>query len=393
MKKLIISILVLLIAVWLGLQFGHDPGRVMIAMHGKIYSMTVMTAIILLIIVLFIIYVVYKLLHGSNLVSYKFQRWMNNRKKRKTRRNINRGLIELTEGNWKNAEHCLINSAKASDTPVINYLAAARAAHEQGAYQRRDDYLRQAHLVANNAEVAVSLTQAELQMSHQQFEQALATLSHLHEIVPQHTYVLKLLKKIYIELNEWQGLLDILPELRKNKVGKVLELDQLESQAYQILLTEAKKESTQVRVQTLWQQLPKRLHNDPDLVTHYVDCLLSFHQDQVAETLLQTTLKKIWDDRLVRLYGLINSDAPDRQLALAENWLKQQQHDAELLLCLGRIAKRCQLWGKARSYFEDSVRYQPRAIAYRELADLLDQLNEKTLAYNNYRLGLQLIEG
>ena len=69
-----------------------------------------------------------------------------------------------------------------------------------------------------SADVAVGLTQAELQLAHQQYEQALATLMHVRSLSPKHNYVLKLLKKLYENLGEWKKLEEILPDLRRRKV-------------------------------------------------------------------------------------------------------------------------------------------------------------------------------
>ena len=69
-----------------------------------------------------------------------------------------------------------------------------------------------------SADVAVSLTQAELQLADHQLEQALATLKHLRSVAPKHTYVLRLLRRLYEQLGDWEHLRELLPELRRRKV-------------------------------------------------------------------------------------------------------------------------------------------------------------------------------
>ena len=126
-------------------------------------------------------------------------------------------MIELSEGRWRQAERDLLRYVEHSDTPLLNYLAAARAGQQQHAYERRDEYLHLAQSSMPSADVAVALTQAELQLAHQQHEQALATLTRLRAIAPRHTYALRLLVRVYQRLEEWEELRKLLARGEKEK--------------------------------------------------------------------------------------------------------------------------------------------------------------------------------
>ena len=43
-------------------------------------------------------------------------------------------------------------------------------------------------------------------------------MQHLREMSPKHPYVLQQLQKLYSEMNEWQGVQDVLPDLKKRHV-------------------------------------------------------------------------------------------------------------------------------------------------------------------------------
>ena len=88
------------------------------------------------------------------------------------------GLTKVIEGDWKQAEKLVIKSAKHSDAPLLNYLAAAEAAQGQGDASQRDEYLKLAAEVDGQS-LAVALTRAKLQYRQQQFEQAVATLQDI----------------------------------------------------------------------------------------------------------------------------------------------------------------------------------------------------------------------
>lgn len=78
----------------------------------------------------------------------------------------------------------------------------------------------------------------------------------------------------------------------------------------------------------------------------------------------------------------------NRQLVIAGAWLKMYGQQPELLLTLGRLCMRVQLWGKARDYFEKCLALGPDAEASLEYGKLLEQLDEPNAAMQKYRDGL-----
>ena len=76
----------------------------------------------------------------------------------------------------------------------------------------------------------------------------------------------------------------------------------------------------------------------------------------------------------------------------AEAWLEQHPSDPNLLLALGRLCRRQQLWGKARSYLEASLSVWASAIAHIELARLLTALEESEAAQRHFEAAASEIE-
>lgn len=388
MKKLIIYFLLLLAAIWVGLKIHKDPGYVLINYQQWSVETTLWFAILALLILFLIFYLLIRLWRGSTVISNRFNNWLEQRRNRKAIKLTNQGLCQLAEGDWRAAEKNLIRGADHSDTPLINYLAAANAAQHQEHYEDRDSYLREAHLGTPQAEVAIGLTQAQLQFDAKQWELALATLRHLNQIAPHHSYVLKLLKRVYLELQDWQSLQELLPELRKQKVLKPKDLHKLEQQVYLALMNAAVKSGSVELINSTWQNIPEIWRKDPMILAAYSDYLIKNKEDDKAEILLRDALKKNWNELLVLRYGLVHSENPMKQLATAENWLKDHSNDAELLLCLGRICIHNRLLDKAKHYLKSSIQIGPRAASYRELGQLLEQMHETDAALEAYRKGL-----
>jgi HemY protein len=123
----------------------------------------------------------------------------------------------------------------------------------------------------------------------------------------------------------------------------------------------------------------------------YCEALHRLGADDEAESLLRKALKQGYDARLVRLYGQLRSKDSAKQLQLAEGWLQQQPKDPLLLLSLGRLCLSCELWGKARDYFEASLLLQPDAENCAELARLLARLGDVGRSNQLLQQGLELM--
>ena len=316
--------------------------------------------------------------------------WKNNREAKRARNSMANGLMDLAAGNWKSAEQKLLKHVDSADKPLLNYLAAAHAAQQQGATEKRDSYLQLAHQSMPSADIAVTLTQAELQLSNQQMEQALATLMHLRQIAPTNGHVLKLLKDLYMQLGDWSNLLQLLPDLHKREVISRGELDDLELRAHIEMMRQTAAGQNQEDLDAVWRNTPKRLRNNSDIVLIYARYLLDNQAEERAEHLLMDALSNRWDERLIELYGMLHKINPARQLSRAEALLSQHRQSPALLLALAHICLRDKLWGKARSYLEASIGAKPSPEAHLELGTLLEQMGEKELAMVNLRAGLEL---
>lgn len=390
--RLLFSILFVLgIAIGLTLFAQRDPGYVQLSYADWSAESSLILFLLAAIAAFFLFYAALRLLSGAWHLPRRLGYWKRRRRNIRSHSRTNRGLIALAEGNWTKAERLLSRSARASDTPLINYLGAARAAQKQGQEKRRDQYLSQAYQSMPEAELAVGLTQVEVQLSQGQAELALASLRHLRSIAPNHSYVLYLLKKLYEKLESWDDLYQLLPELRRHHVLNADEIDALEKRIHRVRLSAA-GDSIE-HLQQVWEQMPKSLRHQPDLILDYTSQLKQLGGDEQAENQLRSYLKKSWDPQLIRLYGQVRGEDLEQQLAIAEQWLKQHEHHPELLLTCARLCLYNKLWGKARSYLEASLGAEVRAETCCELGNLLHQLGEKESAAAYFRQGLELSSG
>lgn len=320
----------------------------------------------------------------------RLKNWHKKRMTRRARRALTRGLIESAEGQWESAEKHLLRLANHSESPLLHYLAGARAAQFQGAHERRDHYLQLAHQSMPSADIAVALTQAELQLNHRQLEQALATLNHLRTLAPKHRYVLKLLVSLYEELKDWPQLSELIPSLRQQKVFDSQSLFELERRVQLELMAQAALSDNPGSLRSFWAGQSRTLQTDPAMLAAYVAYNQGRDTGNEMELLVRDFLKEDWDETLAHAYAGLEVDDPLKLLTQAEHWLNQRPRDPVLLLTLGRLALRGRLWGKARSYLEASLGLKETPEGWQELGALLEHLHEPDAAKEAYRKGLSL---
>jgi len=389
---LVIIVLALLLGTGLAFGLQYDLGYIRVSFGNYLVETNFWVGLALLValvvLTVMLIGLVRRLRNGTSMMSG----WIARGKERRARRRTTRGLLALAEGNWPRAKKMLTSSASNADTPLINYLAAAQASFECGDHEAVDDLLRKAFESTPGSSMAVGITQAQLQLAGNRVEQALATLLRLRKQSPHHSFVLKLLKTAYLRLEDWRELAKLLPELRKYNILVPAELDDLERKTWHNLLEKAagkcRKEQASNPAASLdsltdlWDQLPSSMRRDERTIFNYTSLLADLGDEGQAEILLRKVLRNHWSDKLINLYGRVESQAPDEQLLLAEQWLKDRPNNAELLLALGRLSLRNELWGKAREYFETSLKLQRKRETLAELSRLNAHMGHNTTSMN-----------
>lgn len=391
MFKLIVGILSLAVVVLAAILFVQkDPGFVLVKYGDFSVETSLAFGILAVAIATLLIHFIFRVLMSIWNLPGAVKRQSKSRRYDKSRRLLNQGLIDLAEGRFDQAESNLVKLVEYSESPLVHYLAAARAAQLQGKHDERDSYLKAAHEARPEAEMAIGVTQAELQLAHQQLEQSLATLTHLRGIAPRHNHVLRLLARVYFELEDWQSLVELLPDIRKKKLLKESILKNMEGKSYRGFLAAAK--GNQQALEKAWTKIPKASQTDADLILYYIKLSnRASSNSSSVEQLIIKSLDQKWDNRLVEAYGLFKAIDPNQQLRRTEKWLGDYAKNEYLLLALGRICIRARLWGKAQSYLEASIGVNAMAASCLVLAKLLgDQLQENDKASQYYKKGLQL---
>lgn len=384
MKLGLIVVLVLLASAFAAHFLLSDPGYVVISFRGYVVEMSVPVLAGLAMALVFIVWLIRKIIVAPRRLGEAAGRYRAARSGEK----LTKGLIAVAEGNLARGEKMLARAASTSDSPLFNYLQAARAAHLQGHDDRRDEWLRLAFKETPEAANAVLLTQAEFQLDRGQHEQALATLRRVEEDSRNHAQALALLARLYYKLEDWDALAASLPRLRKNAQIKAETLDKWTVRIHR----EALNKAADIEVlDSTWKAIGRKHRADLGVLQAYYEGLMRVGRHDRAEKELAGALKSEWRGPLVRLFGLVESGDTTKQLKRAEGWLRQHADDPDLLLAAARLCLRNELWGKARSYLETVISLRPTPEAYREYGSLLNRLGEADAAAAAYREGLGMV--
>lgn len=388
MKYLLILLIALGIAAWVGLGLHHDPGMIIITLAGWRVDVPLWLGGMILVLAYIAIQVVLRIIKSIFRGTQFLANLSTSLKAQRAKKLTKKGLIALAEGNWAVAERELSHGAQGSFLPWLNYLSAAKAAQELGKDDKRDEYLSQAQKSMPETETAVLLTQAELQYRHHQYQQSLTTLNRLQQKAPNHPCTLKLLQQVYCQLQDWDNLQKLMPKLKQYHVLASSGYKTLEQIMYRELLLQ--KENNVESMEIFWETIPKDLRSNGELAYIYAKALIKQGQSTDAEVILRTALKHEWQEKLIRLYGHLSHPSPQKLLNLAENWISSHAESPGLLLTLGRLCEKQQLWGKAQRYLEASLSLEPHPETYAQLGSLLEKMNKPEMGAQYFKKGLLL---
>lgn len=387
MKLLIWLLFILGGAVALSLVAGSNDGYVLLVQPPYRMELSLNLLVILLVLG-------FASLHGTlRLVQYtlRLPETVRNYKRAQRQKEAHAALLEglhaLVEGRYGKAGKAAARALELGEDAGLSALVAARAAHQLKHVAQRDFYLGEAERLAPEAGVARLLTQAELLLDQRQYAQALLPLQQLEKIEPHHAPALKLQLKAHQRLGHWEQVLGVLDQLDKRGAIEPVHQQQVQSHAHLQLL----QRHTGNREELLahWKKIPASHRLQTQLARVAARCFLDAGDGATAAQIVEMSLTKQWDGTLAALYGDCAGEEPLRQLQQAESWLQSHHGDAGLLLSLGNLCLRQELWGKAQSYLEASLSVQPGSAAHLALARLLERMGNQEEACRHYRQSLE----
>lgn len=380
---LFIVILLALLAAALAPLFKSDPGLVQVHMFGW----TVETSVLVLVIAVLLVWLLASLLARIWRLPGETARRLS---EQRALAQLEKGLLALTEGDWRTAEKALEKSASAEGKNTARYLAAAQAADGRDEAERANWYLEQAEGGGRRQRFIVALARAKILCGNARYAEAVPLLEELERRRKRHPQVLQLLADCYRETGDWDGVQRIMPALRKTGVVDEAEGEELSLQAAVSKLRQPDKLDS---LKAAWQSLNRSTQRIPEVVRAYADRAIDLGGQELTEEVLRTSLKREWNSALLIPYGDPGAADTAKRLKQCEKWLKLHPEDAMLHLALGRLCASEQLWGKAREHMIRSLELDPSTGGYDSLGQLLERLGELETAMACFRNALRMSQG
>lgn len=368
----------------------NDPGYVLIGFGHWSLETSLTVFAVALVIGFFLLYNFFRLLGVLIRMPAQISKRRRNIKFNRSQEALIAGLFDAADGNWERAEKVLIKHATHSGAPLLHYLTAARAAQSRGALDKRDEYLQKAAEQSSDSSITVGLTQAELHMSEQQFEQALEALGKLHSINPGHARVLKMMHQAYQHLGDWEGLSKLLPSLQQHKVLMEAEVKLLETETFSRLLKQAVAQGNQDAVKSCWESVPDHIKVIPGIANIYFAGMIAVGGGVEVEAAMMKQLSRHWDDTLLVLVSNIDSPDTAKQLQSLEQWLAVSPGNAILLRALGKLALKAGQMEKAEQYLLKSLHIEASVATYQLLGELMFAQGDKDQACDYFKRGMEL---
>lgn len=343
MLRFLLWVLLLLgLGTVLGYLMRTDPGYILVAYDRYAIETSLWVGVVGLLGFVFIIALGRIVWRG--IVSLK-PNW-----RRRGVRQLEQGILAFFELRLGRAKRLLRRGEAHSPLPWVNQLLLARIAQAEDDHPTVARWLEKATREHPHLELPSGLLLVLSAYESHQLDLALAHCKRLEKHHPNNPFVVRLLRDIYVQLEDWPALLELQPRLIKAGRRK--------SEAWQQKMIHGLvangQEGLAERLKHWWQQLTTAQQSDLELRYHYCWSLSQTDSAKAAETLLEKMLKQQYDSRLVLLYSALDT-VPKHRLMVAEKLAQQHPLDANLLLALGRLCLQESLWGKAQDYFAAGV--------------------------------------
>jgi HemY protein len=295
----------------------------------------------------------------------------------------------LQEGRYGHALRAVEKARPDSATSGMLALAGWRAAHALRDAERSTRWAERVREHDDMGLLAARLmAEAEFALEDRRFEDARDALQHLAVHQGRHIAALRLSLRAEQGLGNWREVARLVRQLEKHKALTAEQAAPIRSRAVREALRALREDPA--GLMRYWRELDDGDRSEPSLALETARALAASHDCREAQRVIEDALDERWDTALVLAYGECGQPGEHAgdvlgRIAQAEKWLARTPRDGALLLTLGRLCRRQQLWGKAQSYLEASLAIAPGRVAHVELAQLLDQLGESALAERHYR--------
>ncbi len=357
MRAWIWTLILFVAAVALALVLHDHSGNVIINIPPWQISFSITFAVLAIFALCLLVYVVLRFLGWISGSPERYRIWRRHRAQQRDQQLLQRGWLALLDGRLGLAEKELTklhHKSKAKETRLIAALTAARVLQQQNNIHGRNDYLAKAKALTghdNRFKVAYATAAAELYIRNNEPEQAVELLQPIQDATTRHFHATRLLLRAQYMLHNYQQVYDLTRILLRRSA-----ISQDEAMRYlDIAVVHLIQQANEQEFKNLWSDLRGDERVRPDIAVAAAQKWLWLDNPNEAGRVLEAALTVHLHPVLLNEYGKVSAEHYARRLSKAEEWLKKDPDNPDLLALLGQLCFKGQLWGQSEHYLKRSM--------------------------------------
>lgn len=395
MRAWIWTLVVLIAAVTLALVLREHSGNVVVLVPPYRVSFGLNFAVVAAIVIFIVLYVTLRFISWISGSPERFRLWRGRRAQNRDRALLESGWLNVLEGRYDQAEKDLsklLAKTRSHSSRVLAGLASARAAHNQGEYQRRDEQFKQVQDEAAKDErlkVAAATAMAEMWLDQGNPQEAVALLQPLQDVNARFLHTTRLLLRAYRQLGQHDQVYELTRLLvRRSAIDRDEALAAIEEAAAARI-----KAGGIEQFKTVWGDLRADEKTLPIVALAAAQVKAEADEYDDAARILEAAINVRFEPSLIMAYANCTPEHYARRLSKAEEWLRKYPNDADLLAALGQLCLTGQLWGQGEHYLKRSMKIRNDMRIHALLGNLYDGLGRSQDAMRHWQLASAVVVG
>jgi HemY protein len=382
------SVILAVIAVAIALLARDSNGYVVIVSAPYRIELSLNLLIVLVLAGYLAFYSVARFISTLAAIPARVRAYRAERQSSRLRQSLNDALLAFFQGRYASAEKSAAAALTGNETKGVAAIIAARSAHELGRFSEREQFLDHAKGSAPDVDQARLTTLADLLVSQERYDEALAVLNDLSARDSRNLRLLRLKLQAEQALRNWNAVLATVGALVK--LGGLGPAEASAARRAAHLGNLSRHAQDAAALAAYWKQLPAEMRVDSAVAATAARFHLALGGTAEAQAIIEQALEREWNPSLVALYGEAAGTNALPQIERAEKWLPGHARDPALLLALGKLCMRQELWGKAQSYIEASLALEPTHDGHMTLAALMERIGKPQEAVLHFRRSAEL---
>ncbi len=384
---------VFIAAVVLALVLRDHNGNVLLLVHPWRVELSLTLAILILLAVFIILHLLLRTVSWFGSSPNRFRSWRNNKVMQRDQLLLENSWSNFLEGRFQQSTKDLtklVSKGHSNNIKALAAIAGAKAAHHAKQNHKRDELLTQAtSLSKSNIKLkqALSIVKSEILLDDNRAEESLALLESLQDTGAKYHHASWLLLCAYKQLGNHEKVLSLTKSLAKKGAISDSTAKEFISESAVAHMNNASHDE----VKKIWNELKPDEKLIPEVAIAAAHVFEKDNRSEEAGKILEAAISKERNDRLINAYANCPDDQVQRRLNMAEQWNKSSPDNKELLISLGALCIRAELWGKAEHYLQQSLKLGEDRRSNLLLGTLYSEIDKPTEATKYWKRASNLV--